>query len=191
MRISDWSSDVCSSDLHAPLPPAHDSRHGRNNPFHAGRPVFGVHAAMPQLECFGTVYLLVGRSHMNNVFLDALKQRSTQYSLGRNLSAPKDELLSLIQEAVKHSPSSFNSQSSRALVLFGAESDKLWRLAVDEVRKVAPPESFAQTEAKLNSFAAGVGTVLFFEDQDVVRSLQEKFALYADKDRKSKRLNSS
>ena len=117
---------------------------------------------------------------MNNSFLEALKQRRTQYSLGRNLSASKEELVSLIQEAVKHSPSSFNSQSSRALVLFGAESDKLWRIAVDEVRKVAPAENFAQTEAKLNSFAAGVGTVLFFEDQDVVRSLQEKFALYAD-----------
>lgn len=117
---------------------------------------------------------------MNNAFLDALKQRRTQYSLGRNVSASKEELLSLIQEAIKHSPSSFNSQSSRALVLFGAESEKLWRIAVDEVRKVAPPENFAQTEAKLNSFAAGVGTVLFFEDQDVVRSLQEKFALYAD-----------
>jgi len=117
---------------------------------------------------------------MNNAFLDTLKKRRTQYSLGRNLSVSKEDLLSLIQEAIKHSPSSFNSQSSRALVLFGAESEKMWRIAVDEVRKVAPAESFGQTEAKLNSFAAGVGTVLFFEDQDVVRSLQEKFPLYAD-----------
>ncbi|MBO9356963.1 nitroreductase family protein [Bordetella petrii] len=117
---------------------------------------------------------------MNNAFLDALKQRRTQYALGRNVSAPKEVLQSLIHEAIKHSPSSFNSQSSRALVLFGAESEKLWRIAVDEVRKVAPAEGFEKTEAKLGSFAAGVGTVLFFEDQDVVRSLQEKFAPYAD-----------
>jgi len=117
---------------------------------------------------------------MNNAFLDTLKKRRTQYSLGRNLSVSKEDLLSLIQDAIKHSPSSFNSQSSRALVLFGAESEKLWRIAVDEVRKVAPAEGFDKTEAKLGSFAAGVGTVLFFEDQDVVRSLQEKFAPYAD-----------
>lgn len=117
---------------------------------------------------------------MSNAFLDALKQRRTQYALGRNVSLPKDELVRLIQEAIKHSPSSFNSQSSRALILFGAESEKLWRLTVDEVRKVAPAQGFEQTEAKLKGFAAGVGTVLFFEDQDVVRSLQEKFALYAD-----------
>jgi len=117
---------------------------------------------------------------MSNAFLDALKQRRTQYALGRNVPLSKDALVGLIQEAVKHSPSSFNSQSSRALVLFGAESVKLWDLAIEEVRKVAPAEGFEKTEAKLKSFAAGVGTVLFFEDQDVVRGLQEKFALYAD-----------
>lgn len=117
---------------------------------------------------------------MSNAYIAALKQRRTQYALGRNVSLSKEALVALIQEAIKHSPSSFNSQSSRALILFGAESQKMWRIAVDEVRKVAPAEGFDRTEAKLNSFAAGVGTVLFFEDQDVVRSLQEKFALYAD-----------
>ncbi|ARP95080.1 nitroreductase family protein [Bordetella genomosp. 13] len=117
---------------------------------------------------------------MSNAYIAALKQRRTQYALGRNVSLSKEALVALIQEAIKLSPSSFNSQSSRALILFGAESQKMWRIAVDEVRKVAPAEGFDKTEAKLNSFAAGVGTVLFFEDQDVVRSLQEKFALYAD-----------
>ena len=117
---------------------------------------------------------------MSNAFVDTLKVRRTQYALGRNVSHTKEALTSLIQEAIKHTPSSFNSQSSRALVLFGEESQKLWRLTVEDVRKVAPAEGFEKTEAKLNSFAAGIGTILFFEDQDVVRGLQEKFALYAD-----------
>ncbi|MCV5410491.1 nitroreductase, partial [Escherichia coli] len=30
------------------------------------------------------------------------------------------------------------------------------------------------------SFRAGFGTVLFFEDTDVIKDLQQKFALYAD-----------
>lgn len=33
---------------------------------------------------------------------------------------------------------------------------------------------------KIDSFVAGVGTVLFYEDQAVVKSLQEQFELYAD-----------
>lgn len=117
---------------------------------------------------------------MSNAFIDALKVRRTQYSLGRNVSLAQDELVALIQEAIKHSPSSFNSQSSRALILFGEQSQKLWRITTEELRKVAPADGFAKTEAKMASFAAGVGTVLFFEDQDVVKQLQEKFALYAD-----------
>jgi len=117
---------------------------------------------------------------MSNAFIDALKQRRTQYALGRNVSQSKETLAALIQEAIKHAPSSFNSQTSRAVILFGDESQQVWRIATEEVRKVAPAEGFEKTEAKLASFAAGVGTVLFYEDQDVVRSLQEKFALYAE-----------
>lgn len=117
---------------------------------------------------------------MTTDFIEALKKRRTQYSLGKTLPLSKGEVTDLIQSAVKHSPSSFNSQSSRVVILFGAESDKLWDIAKDELRKIVPAENFAATEGKLDSFAAGAGTVLFFEDQDVVKGLQEQFALYAD-----------
>ncbi len=117
---------------------------------------------------------------MNNALLDSIKKRRTQYALGKSLPLPKDEVAALIREAVKHTPSSFNSQSSRAVILFGAESDKLWGIVKETLRKVVPADGFAQTAAKIDGFAAGAGTVLFYEDQDVVKSLQEKFALYAD-----------
>ena len=142
-----------------------------------------VHVMCPTVEFVHielSIYQSKGNILMSNAYIDALKKRRTQYALGRNLSLSKEELVALVKDAVKHSPSSFNSQSSRALVLFGAESVKLWDLAIEAVRKVAPAEGFDKTEAKLKSFAAGAGTILFFEDQDVVRSLQEKFALYAD-----------
>ena len=117
---------------------------------------------------------------MHNAVIDHLKQRRTQYALGRNVNMDKEALNHLIQEAIKHTPSSFNSQSSRAVILFGEQSVKFWTLAREALAKIVPAESFAQTAAKLDSFAAGVGTVLFYEDQDVVQGLQEKFALYAD-----------
>lgn len=117
---------------------------------------------------------------MNNSHLASIKKRRTQYALGKNLPIAKEQVAELIREAVKHTPSSFNSQSSRAVILFGAESDKLWNIAKEELRKIVPADAFAQTEGKLNSFAAGAGTVLFFEDQNVVKGLQEQFALYAD-----------
>lgn len=117
---------------------------------------------------------------MNNAAITSIKKRRTQYSLGKNVSLSKDEIETLIKEAVKHAPSAFNSQSSRVVILFGTESDKVWNITKDELRKIVPAEAFAKTEEKLNSFAAGAGTILFFEDQNVVKDLQEKFAAYAD-----------
>lgn len=117
---------------------------------------------------------------MSNAVIEHLKKRRTQYALGRNVNVDKDALNHLIQEAIKHTPSSFNSQSSRAVILFGEQSVKFWALAKEALAKVVPAEAFTQTAAKLDSFAAGAGTVLFYEDQNVVKGLQEKFALYAD-----------
>ncbi|MBV2143240.1 nitroreductase family protein [Falsochrobactrum sp. TDYN1] len=117
---------------------------------------------------------------MSNSFIDSLKKRRTQYALGKTLPLSQEAVANLIRDAIKHAPSSFNSQSSRAIVLFGAQSEKLWGLVKEELRKIVPADSFAATEAKVDSFASGAGTVLFFEDQDVVKNLQENFALYAD-----------
>ena len=85
-----------------------------------------------------------------------------------------------IREAVKHSPSAFNSQSSRVVTLYGESHAKFWNLVREALRKIVPAEAFAGTNAKIDSFVAGVGTVLFYEDQAVVKSLQEQFELYAD-----------
>ncbi|WP_379654170.1 nitroreductase family protein [Pseudoxanthomonas sp. UC19_8] len=117
---------------------------------------------------------------MTNAFLDAHKTRRTQYALGKSLPVSREELTALIQEAVKHAPSSFNSQSSRVVILYGAQNDKFWDLVRQELKKIVPADAFDATEKKLASFAAGAGTILFYEDQDVVKGLQEKFALYAD-----------
>ncbi len=51
----------------------------------------------------------------------------------------------------------------------------------DALRAIVPADAFAATEGKIdNAFLSGAGTVLFFEDQSVVKGLQEQFALYAD-----------
>jgi predicted oxidoreductase (fatty acid repression mutant protein) len=117
---------------------------------------------------------------MSNAYINAIKPRRTQYSLGKELPLPQAEVTALIQEAIKLSPSSFNSQTSRAVILFGAESDSFWGIVKEELRKIVPVDAFAATEGKINSFAAGAGTVLFYEDQDVIAGLQKQFALYAD-----------
>lgn len=117
---------------------------------------------------------------MSNQALEAISKRRTQYALGRQLPISQEQTTALIKEAIRQAPSSFNSQSSRALILFGAQSVAFWEITKQALRAIAPAEGFASTEQKLDSFAAGAGTVLFFEDQDVIKELQQNFALYAD-----------
>jgi predicted oxidoreductase (fatty acid repression mutant protein) len=117
---------------------------------------------------------------MANTFLDAVKARRTFYGLSKEVVVKEDRVKEIINAAVKHSPSAFNSQSARVVVLFGKESDKVWDITKEELRKIVPAENFAATEERIDSFAAGYGTVLFFEDQTVVENLQEQFSLYAE-----------
>lgn len=56
---------------------------------------------------------------MNNTLIEAIEKRRTQYALGRNITQAQEEITALIEEAIKLSPSAFNSQSSRAVILFG------------------------------------------------------------------------
>ena len=118
---------------------------------------------------------------MSNAALQLFTNRRTQYALGRNLPLSEAEIDALIRQAMRVAPSSFNSQSSRAVILFGAASEKLWKVITKEtLRPMVPADAFASTDAKMDAFAAGAGTVLFYEDQDVIKELQQKFPLYAD-----------
>ena len=113
-------------------------------------------------------------------FLDHMKQRRTIYAIGKNVPLAQDKIEEIIKEAVRNSPSAFNSQTSRVVTLYGDSHTKFWNIVRETLRKMVPENAFEKTDAKINSFATGYGTVLFFEDQDVVKSLQEQFTLYAD-----------
>jgi uncharacterized protein len=116
----------------------------------------------------------------NMSFLDKIKQRRTIYAIGKNLSVDQKVIEETIQEAVRQSPSSFNSQTSRVVTLFGESHTQFWNIVRETLRQIVPAEAFAGTDAKISSFAAGFGTALFYEDQATVKALQEQFALYAD-----------
>lgn len=113
-------------------------------------------------------------------FIDQIEKRRTIYAIGNNVTVSNAELEALIKKTIRLSPSSFNSQSSRAVILFDASHVKFWEIVRETLRKIVPEAAFEATSNKINSFAAGKGTVLFYEDQDVIKGLQEQFAAYAD-----------
>lgn len=114
-------------------------------------------------------------------FKDAIKHRRSHYQLKNESPVSDKELRSIIEHVLKHAPSSFNTQSARVVLLLGDDHKRLWDITKDELKKVSiSEEAFKQSEEKVNnSFSAGYGTILFFEDQTVIRNIQEAYPLYA------------
>ena len=117
---------------------------------------------------------------MSNALIEAIEKRRTQYALGKNITQEQEEITALIEQAVKLSPSAFNSQSSRVVVLFNQQSEKFWHIVMNELRAIVPADKFAPTEAKINGFAAGIGTILFYEDLQTIAGLQQQYPSYAE-----------
>ncbi len=113
-------------------------------------------------------------------FVESLKNRHSIYHLGKDISLSNEELESLIKEVVRETPTAFNSQTQRVVILFGESHKKLWNITEEALKPLTPVEAFPGTQEKLKGFSAGKGTILFFEDTAVVKSLQEQFPLYAD-----------
>ncbi len=113
-------------------------------------------------------------------FFSAVRLRRSVYGIGSNKPVSEEEVLEVVRQALLHAPSAFNSQTGRVAVLFGGEHEALWDITEEALRAVTPPARFAATREKLRGFKAGFGTILFFEEQDTVKGLQEQFPLYAD-----------
>jgi len=118
---------------------------------------------------------------MSNNLKEAIENRRSYYSISNQSDISDEEIIDIVNLAVKHVPSPFNSQSTRVVVLFGENHKKLWNIVKETLRKKTSTEKFIDTEKKIDTaFASGHGTVLFFEDESVVRNLEESFPLYAE-----------
>ena len=117
---------------------------------------------------------------MSKDFLAAVAERRTLYGISKENVVSDDRLKEIIEHAVKHTPSAFNSQTARVVILLSNHHDKLWDISKEALRKVVPVDQFSDTENRINSFKNGYGTILFFEDNSVIEYLQQQFALYKD-----------
>lgn len=115
-----------------------------------------------------------------NDFYTALQKRRSYYAINKEVQVSDERIREIVEFAVKYTPSAFNSQTARLVVLTGEAHNKLWDITTETLRKVVGEGDFEGTQQKMDSFKAGYGTVLFFEEEAIVKSLQEQFPLYAD-----------
>lgn len=114
-----------------------------------------------------------------NSVLNAISKRRSHYAISKQSPISEEAITEIVKSAVKYVPSAFNSQSHRAIVLFGDQNQKLWDLTKEELRKIVPADSFSATDDKINSFKNSFGSVVFFEENAVVKGLIEQFPSYA------------
>lgn len=104
---------------------------------------------------------------------EGLKLRRSYYQLNKELPVSTDEIKGLINEVTELVPDAFNMKSARVVVALGDKQDELW----DKIYEVFDGKVARE---KIDGFKAAAGTILYFYDKEVVRSLQEKFAAYAE-----------
>jgi len=105
---------------------------------------------------------------MERTFKEALRHRRSYYALAPESPVEDAQIEEIVRFAIKHVPSAFNSQSTRAVLLLHEHHEELWKIVKRTLRAIVPEDAFARTEEKIErSFAAGYGTVLFFEDTNV------------------------
>ena len=111
---------------------------------------------------------------------EAMEHRRSRYALDANTTVSDERIEEIVGECLVQTPSAFNSQTARVVALFGESHAKLWSIVMETLRARVPADKFAGTEAKVNGFAAAHATLLFFEETDTVKALQEQFPAYAD-----------
>lgn len=117
---------------------------------------------------------------MTDKFLTLIQTRRSIYNLGKESPLYPEELNRIFRECLKQCPTAFNSQSGRLAVLYQHYNKRLWNITSDILEQLSSPEQFMQTQKKLNSFASGTGTILYFIDDSITQKLQKKYPLYAE-----------
>lgn len=113
-------------------------------------------------------------------YREAIEHRRSYYDIEKKSTISDEKIVELVEFATQYTPSAFNCQSQTAAVLLGEKHDQLWDIVRETLRKVVPSSQFAATESKINAFKAGYGTILYFDDVSITKSMQEQFPLYAD-----------
>lgn len=113
-------------------------------------------------------------------FTEAVVNRRSIYALGKNIPVLETEIMAAIERMTREVPSPFNMQSARVVVAMKEHHENIWHITEGALKKVVPEEDFEATQKKIDGFAAGYGTILFFEESDTIYEMQKKYPAYAD-----------
>jgi hypothetical protein len=122
----------------------------------------------------------MSKTIVSNTIIDSLKMRRSRYDLSKKTTLNEQQLQAILEGALLHTPTAYNSQSGRLILLLKEQHDALWDIVLAALKPLVGPKEWAKTEAKVNAFKQAYGTILFFEEEAIVKQLQEQFPLYKE-----------
>ena len=91
---------------------------------------------------------------------EAFKNRGSLHTLSDDVEISDAHVQEIVRDGILHSPTAFNSQSSRAVILLKDEHKKFWDLAHDVAKGKVPPQVFEMVFGpRIKMFRAAYGTV--------------------------------
>ncbi|AWL29042.1 hypothetical protein DJ533_10910 [Acinetobacter defluvii] len=106
-------------------------------------------------------------------FLEDLRKRRSVYHLGKKVAYPQEELVALIKETVYCCPSVLNCQSARVVILVEKAHEQFWKMVKQIQKKYMNEKVYDGMVIKIDECVAAYGTILFFEDTQVIQKLQK------------------
>lgn len=107
---------------------------------------------------------------------EALKHRRSYYAIEAQSPIPDEKIEEIVRFVLETTPSAFNSQSTRLVLLLGKQHKKFWQIVKDTLQKIISEQAFKATENKINnSFASGYGTVLFLRTKPSLKDYKKLF----------------
>ncbi len=111
--------------------------------------------------------------------IELIQNRRSIYDLGKIFPTGEIDVNALVKECVTWCPSAFNSQTSKAVVLYGENHQKLWNLLKEKMRLVAKGSALIEVLVKIDGFINAHGTILFYENQETIKAMEDHFPIYA------------
>ena len=110
-------------------------------------------------KSFSTTSPTMATSQLTKSVLEAIKERRTYYQLNKEAPISDSKIKELVEQALLHVPSSFNSQSTRLVVLLNKDHEQFWDYVVEVLKPLTPEDKFDGTKQKIDGFKAAYGTV--------------------------------
>lgn len=95
-------------------------------------------------------------------FQEAVLNRRSIYQITKKAPVPDARIKEIVDSVILNSPSSFNSQSTRIVVLVGADHDKFWDVITEVYKPILGAEQWERWAGRIAGFRAGYGTVCSF-----------------------------